>query len=277
LPSAPPATFLLSATPIAAMDVRWPLMAVNGSDTHLLEPIAQLVYRGSSTSDVGITDDDSQGFVFDDSNLFSYDRFSGIDRQETGLRANLGAHYLGNFGNGSWLDLVAGESFQLAGANAFDALDPTLTGTDSGLDSTASYLVAGARAGFTNGITVGTKVQVDPSAPRVTRAGLGVTWSPGNRFSVGATYVYVAADPTLGLPSPQHEIAGSVSLPVDDYWTVNGGLTYNIAATNWIKANAALTYDDGYFSAGVFGDFAPTDYTVGIHLKLKGPDGSLAF
>ncbi|HEX4298992.1 MAG TPA: LPS assembly protein LptD, partial [Devosia sp.] len=47
LPSAPPATFLLSATPIAAMDVRWPLMAVNGSDTHLLEPIAQLVYRGS--------------------------------------------------------------------------------------------------------------------------------------------------------------------------------------------------------------------------------------
>src|SRR6185312_9368240 len=32
---------LLSATPIAAIDVRWPLMARNGDDLHVFEPIVQ--------------------------------------------------------------------------------------------------------------------------------------------------------------------------------------------------------------------------------------------
>ncbi|MDT9071217.1 LPS assembly protein LptD, partial [Escherichia coli] len=59
---------------------------------HLVEPIAQIVYRGSDVTRVGITNDDSQSFVFDTSNLFDYNRFSGIDRQETGLRANMGGH-----------------------------------------------------------------------------------------------------------------------------------------------------------------------------------------
>src|SRR5690606_34669554 len=70
---------LLDATPIAAMDIRWPLVANNGYDSHLLEPVAQLVYRGSSTTLPGITNDDAQSFVFDDTLLFSYNRFSGID------------------------------------------------------------------------------------------------------------------------------------------------------------------------------------------------------
>ncbi len=111
-------TSLLSVTPIASMDFRWPLMAQNGPDTHLLEPVMQIVYRGSSTTKVGITNDNAQSFVFDDANLFSLDRFTGSDRQETGLRANLGFHYAANFGNGGWLDVTAGKSFHLAGFNA---------------------------------------------------------------------------------------------------------------------------------------------------------------
>jgi LPS-assembly protein len=109
---------LFTATPIAALDLRWPLMANWGASTHLIEPIAQVVYRGSGVTQVGITNDDAQSFVFDTSNLFSYNRFSGIDRQETGARANIGGHYLGTFADGSWLDLVGGQSFHLAGVNA---------------------------------------------------------------------------------------------------------------------------------------------------------------
>src|SRR5690606_14729349 len=77
---------LSEATPIAAMDVRWPLVAVNGYDCHLFEPVAQIVYRGSSTSLVGIVNDDAQSFVFDDTLLFSYNRFS--DRKSTRLNSS---------------------------------------------------------------------------------------------------------------------------------------------------------------------------------------------
>src|SRR5690606_12342864 len=66
-----PAAMLFSATPIAALDVRWPVMARNGGDSHLFEPIALIVYRGSDVTRVGITNDDAHSFAFDSSNLFS--------------------------------------------------------------------------------------------------------------------------------------------------------------------------------------------------------------
>ena len=47
----------LSLFAIAAMDLRWPLIAVDGFDSHLFEPVAQIVYRGNDTTLVGITND----------------------------------------------------------------------------------------------------------------------------------------------------------------------------------------------------------------------------
>jgi LPS-assembly protein len=165
--------FLFAATPIAAVDFRWPLFASNGLDTHLLEPIAQLVYRGSDTSLVGVTNDNAHSFVLDDTNIFSYDRFTGTNRQETGLRANVGARYLANFSGGRWLEIVGGQSFHLAGVNAFGVADPVNTGISSGLEDDASYVVLGARGSPYDGLTLGAKLQVDPDGPRVARAGVG--------------------------------------------------------------------------------------------------------
>jgi LPS-assembly protein len=275
-----PTTFdnnLLSLTPIAAMDVRWPLMAKNGFDTHLLEPVAQLVYRGSSTTSVGITNDDAQSFVFDTSNLFTYNHFSGIDRQDTGLQANIGGHYLGNFADGSWIDFIAGQSFHLAGTNAFAISDAAQTGTSTGLGSTVSYTVASVRGGLSNGLTGAGKIQLDPTKFRVTRAGAGIAFAPGNGFSTGADYTFIAADPALGTTSDQHEITGRVVVPVADYWSVNGDITYNIATKNWIDANTGLTYDDGYLVLGGTANFTPTSWGVGVKFNLKGPDGGPAF
>ena len=275
LGGAPPASSLLSATPIAAMDFRWPLLANNSGDTHLLEPIAQIVYRGSSTTDVGITNDDAQSFVFDTSNLFSYNRFSGIDRQETGLRANLGAHYLGSFADGSWLELVAGQSFHLLGTNGLGIGDAAQTGKSTGLGSTASYIVASANGQLANGLGGQTALQIDPATPRVTRAGAGVTYSL-SRFWAGVSYSYIAANADLGT-SVSHEIATNVSVPVADYWSLQAGYSHNIATNSWVQVTGGVGYDDGYFTISGNGYVNPTTYGFGFHLGLKGPDGSLAF
>ncbi|MGN6157248.1 MAG: LPS-assembly protein LptD [Devosia sp.] len=269
--------FLFSLTPIAAMDVRFPMVAKNGFDTHLLEPVAQLVYRGSTTTDVGVTNDDAQSFVFDTTNLFSYNKFSGIDRQDTGLRANLGGHYLANFADGSWLDLVAGESFHLLGTNAFGISDAAQTGTDSGLGSAASYLVGSARGGFGNGITAAGKVQLDPSKFKVTRAGVGASYSLANGFSANGSYIYVAADPNLGTTADQHEVEAGVNVPIADYWSLQGDYTYDIGAGGWTNADAGITYDDGYFVLGGAANIKPTSWGFGLKFNLKGPDHKSAF
>lgn len=269
--------FLFAATPIAAVDFRWPLFASNGLDTHLLEPIAQLVYRGSDTTLVGVTNDNAHSFVLDDTNIFSYDRFTGTDRQETGLRANVGARYLANFSGGQWLEIVGGQSFQLAGLNAFGVADPVNTGVSSGLEDQASYVVLGARGSPMDGVTLGAKLQLDPDGPRVARAGLGGDFGFGP-YSVGGDYVYLPADAAIGVPDDQHEVTVRASAPLPlDYWKANGSVSWDIAASEWLEARGELIYDDGYFLAGGFAQAngptheKPDSVTFGVQFKLKAP------
>lgn len=269
--------FLFEATPIAAVDFRWPLFAANGLDTHLLEPIAQLVYRGSDTSLVGITNDNAHSFVLDDTNLFSYDRFTGSDRQETGLRANVGARYLANFSGGQWLEIIGGQSFRLAGVNAFGASDPVNTGVGSGLEDDASYVVLGARGSPYEGLTLGAKMQVDPDGPRVARAGVGGSYAFGP-YSVGSDYVYLPADAATGVAADQHEVTVRASTPLPlDYWRANGSVSWDIAASEWLEARGELIYDDGFFLAGGFAQAngatheTPNSVTFGVQFKLKAP------
>ena len=270
-------TLLLSATPIAALDVRWPLMATNGGDTHLIEPIAQLVYRGSSTTKVGITNDDAHSFVFDTSNLFSYNRFSGIDRQETGLRANFGGHYLGNFADGSWIDLMAGESIFLGGSNSLGIADNVQTGTSTGLGGTASAIVASVSGGWNGGLSGAAKLQVDPSGLNVNRFGAGVQYTSPDGWSTSGSYIYIAPDAALGTTAAQHEIDGNVAVPIFDYWKVTAGLTWDLNSGKYIEARTGAGYDDGYLGVSTYATIRPGGWSTGIHLTLKGPDGEIAF
>ncbi|WP_158626117.1 LPS-assembly protein LptD [Arsenicitalea aurantiaca] len=272
---------LLEATPIAAIDVRWPLVARNGLDSHLLEPIAQLAYRGSATSPVGITNDDAQSFVFDDTNLFSYNRFSGFDRQETGLRATLGGRYLANFADGTWLELIGGQSFHLAGENAFAEADPALTGVGSGLAGDASYIVLGARGAPVAGTMLGAKVQLDPADARIARAGLGAAYERDG-YAAGVDYLYRPADSALGQDEDQHEIAGRVGAPLPiDYWRATAGLAWDLSAQTWLEANAGLVYDDGYLEFGAEGTITgpthrtPDDLRYTVNFRLKSPSGDV--
>ena len=269
---------LFNATPIAAVDVRYPWVARSDWATQVIEPIGQLVYRASNVTDVGITNDNAQSFVFDDTNLFSYNRFSGTDRQETGLRANLGAHYQVNFDNGSWIDLLGGESFQLAGSNAFAATDPTQVTTGQGLSDNASYVVLGLQGSPLPGLTLASKFQIDPSSPQLTRAGAGASYGiAGYNFS--ADYLYLAANPARGVLAQQQEVSAGVSAPIWDYWRASTHAAWDITNNSWLAAGAGLYYDDGYLRYG--GDVSatgptntdPNDMRFTASLFLKGLGG----
>jgi LPS-assembly protein len=270
---------LWAATPIAALDIRYPLVANAGSTVHLVEPIAQIVYRGSDTSLVGITNDDSQSFVFDDTNLFSYNRFTGGDRQETGLRANIGGRYLVDFEDGSYLEFIAGQSFHLAGVNAFGATDSNLTTAGSGLEDSASYAILGAYGSFTPGLTVGGKVQINTTDPQVARASFDASFENDEGYSATVKYDYLAANPDVGVLKAQHEVGAEVGIPYDEYWTITGSAYWDLASNTWLEFGGGLTYDDGYVVIG--GEASRTGPTHGspndtrfmATFRLKAPAG----
>lgn len=281
LPTLPPASgiSLLSATPIAAMDVRWPLIATTDNGSHIFEPVAQLVYRGSSTSLVGITNDNAQSFVFDDTLLFSYNRFSGTDRQETGLRANIGGRYLANFDDGTWLQLIGGQSYHLAGTNAFGITDHAQTGNSSGLENPLSYFVLGAQGAPARGIELGAKTQFDADTLSIMRATAAGSFSYSG-YTFGANYTYLPANPAIGTVDDQHEARISAKGPLPwDYWFADGSFAWDIAQNSWLESTAGVTYDDGYFVTGLFGKAtgathsSPNQQSFGIKFRLRGPVG----
>lgn len=274
----PGATTLWSATPIAAMDVRFPLAASDGSTTHLIEPIAQLAFRGSDTTTVGITNDDAQSFVFDDTNLFSYNRFSGSDRQETGLRATVGGRYQANFADGGYVELIAGQSFHLAGANAFATPGQANTAVGAGMSATASYAVLGAYGSFTPGVKFGGKLQVDSPSMQVARAGLSAGYTQ-DRFNATLGYTYLAANTGRGMLSPQHEIGAEVTVPVAEYWSIKGNTYWDIAGNTWLQVGGGVVYDDGYVVIGANATrtgpthTSPNETRLTATFRLRAPAG----
>ena len=275
----PPAdATLLGLTPIAALDVRYPLVARSAGLTHLVEPVAQVVYRGASSLQPGITNEDSQSVIFDDTNLFSYNRFTGIDRQETGLRVNVGGRYLASFDDGNYLELVGGQSFQIAGDNAFAEANRQQVGVGSGLENGSSYAVLGAYGMIADSIKGGGKLQIDTTSFDIARAGLGVAY--GRDGWAGAlNYRYAAATTAAGNVRDLHEVGAEVTVPIDDYWSASANSYWDLSANSWLQAGGGVAYNDGYLNMAANltqtgpTHTSPNDLRATVTFRLLAPAG----
>lgn len=264
-------------TPLAAIDLRYPMIASESALTQVLEPIAQFVYRGSDETEPGITNDDSHSFVLDETNLFAFNKFSGSDRQDTGFRANIGARYLATLSDGRWLELTAGQSYLLSGEGGIAVDDEVQTGLGNG-----SYWVLGARGAPADELTIGAKLLIDSG--QLARAGFGGDLAVAEGVTIGGDYVFLPADSSDGIVENLEEVTIRAKAPLSvDYWSAIGSLSWDLSRGQWLEARGELVYDDGFVEAGAFakatGDThdSANDLTVGVRLKLKGPDGLSAF
>lgn len=272
LASSPAAQTLLSATPIAALDIRYPLMARTDGATTIIEPVTQFVYRDGAAVP-GITNDDSQNVFLDTGNIFSYNRFSGADRQETGLRANIGFALNTSFDDGGWLAASVGQSFLLSDFNTFAVSDGSTAGIGTSLDRAASYIVAGLEAGI-GGLSGGARVQFDPDTGTLPTANVRASFAQDG-YSVSATYAWADVNPALGITKVRHDVGANVKVPITDYWSAKFGTSYDLVANQLITTTGALEYDDKYLAFGVGTKFGgpvqnwQNDFRVEFTLRLR--------
>src|SRR5262249_46830953 len=78
---------------LAGVTISYPGVANASYGSHVIEPIGQIIARQASVTQANLPDDDAKSLVFDDTNLFDWNKFSGYDRIETGTRANVGLQY----------------------------------------------------------------------------------------------------------------------------------------------------------------------------------------
>ena len=138
--------------------------------TQTITPIAQFIVRPSELIPQIQPNEDAQSLVFDETNLFAWNKFSGYDRIEGGTRLNYGLQYTANFANGGHANVIAGESIQVAGQNSYTLFDVANTGMESGLDKTFSNFVVGEMIQPTSApISLLSKQQFDSSTLQLDR------------------------------------------------------------------------------------------------------------
>ncbi len=86
--------------PTIGLEYRYPFINVQPWGSTTIEPIAQIIARPNETYAGKLPNEDAQSMVFDASNLFSVDKFSGYDRVEGGGRANVGVQSTTQFDRG---------------------------------------------------------------------------------------------------------------------------------------------------------------------------------
>ncbi|MBM1174060.1 LPS-assembly protein LptD [Microvirga arabica] len=223
--------YLFRATPAIGLEYRYPFVASLGtSGQQILEPIAQIIARPNETRIGNLPNEDAQSLVFDDTSLFDWDKFSGYDRVEGGVRANVGLQYTVTGADDFYANVLFGQSYQIAGRNSFRQGDLANVGLDSGLESRASDYVGrfqiSPNANFAF-VTRGRFDQEDFSLNRF-EAGIRANFNPYLPVSTSLTYARYEAQPAIGFPTRREGLLASARWDMTPNWFVTGSVLLDL-------------------------------------------------
>jgi len=236
-------TNLVRGMPTIGREYRYPFISVQSWGTQTVEPIAQVIARPNETQVGRWPNEDAQSLIFDDSNLFRVDKFSGWDRVEGGGRANYGVQYTAQFNQGGFVNALFGQSYQLFGANSFAMADTANTGIDSGLDTRLSDYVSRLSYQPNSTYTFTSRFRFDHDTFVVRRLELE-SRARFDRWDVGLLYGDYAAQPELGFLDRRQGILGTGSVKLDANWVLLGGARYDINAGKFDQTRLGLGYID---------------------------------
>lgn len=239
--------FISRAMPAVGAEYRWPFLITGGGVSQTVSPIAQIIARPDETHIGELPNEDAQSLVFDDTILFERDKFSGYDRQEGGVRANIGLSYQARFDNGLSIDSLIGQSLHLAGTNSFAQTDVTLTGSDSGLEDDRSDYVGRITVDNGHGFAVTARGRFDSENLSLNRGEVGASAAYG-RSNATVAYTYLRRQPDVGIIDDRREFTGAATLGLDENWSLSGALVYDIENVARVEHQIGLAYDDECFN-----------------------------
>jgi len=245
---APGQSELARIMPTAGVEYRYPFVDAEPWGTQTIEPIAQLIVRPNETHIGQFPNEDAQSLVFDDSDLFKIDKFSGWDRVEGGGRANVGFQYTAQFNRAGSVNVMFGQSYQLFGTNSFAAgtADITNTGLDSGLDTTASDYVGRVTYQPNSVYSFSARGRFDQQTFTPQRLELE-SRANFERWSVQVLYGNYAPQPELGFLFRRQGVLGGASFKLTDNWVLLGSARYDLYAHEFNQSRLGLGYTDDCF------------------------------
>jgi LPS-assembly protein len=241
---------LVRAMPAAGVEYRYPFIDVEPWGTQTIEPIAQVILRPNETDIGKFPNEDAQSLVFDTSNLFEIDKYSGWDRVEGGGRVNAGFQYTAQVNRAGSFNVMFGQSYRLFGENSFAVGDTTNTGLDSGLDKNVSDYVGSVTYQPNQVYSFTARGRFDEATFTPQRLELEAR-ANFDRWTLQVLYGDYAAQPLLGFLTRREGLLTAASVKLTQNWILLGSARYDIENDRVDQARVGLGFVDDCFMLSV--------------------------
>ncbi len=214
-------------TPGVGLEWRYPLLTKTPIGSLVIEPIAQVVARPNGPNPNTLVNIDAQSLVFDDSNLFEWNKYSGYDRFETGVRANYGAQFMLDMGKNGYASAMFGQSAQIAGVNSYATADAANIGISSGLDTRDSDYVSRFSYAPSSNFTFIAKARFDQQtwAPRRIDASANAHFGP---LTLGVQFADYEAQPEIGYYERREGLGLNTKYKLTTNYFVQGNIMFDL-------------------------------------------------
>jgi LPS-assembly protein len=198
--------------PQGTIDWSFPMVRQGETASQLIEPMASLILAPNGGNPEEIPNEDSRDFELDDTNLFSANRFPGLDRVEGGRRINYGlkAGIYGLGTTGGSISGFIGQSYR------FREDDTFLSG--SGVEENQSDIVGRLQVSPAAWADILYRFRLDKDNFTSRRNELAFTLKPW-KLTLTGNYIFV--DELLGTGGfdDREQITVGAEAPITKYWS----------------------------------------------------------
>ena len=250
--------------PEASLEWRMPFVNDSATFPQLLEPIVMGVVSPIGGNSDSIPNEDSLDLEFDDTNLFSAQRFTGLDRVETGARINYGLHWATFNRSVGSLSAVVGQVYRFHRDSVFTPL--------SGLSGHFSDYVGHVDLTPTPYLTLQYRFRFDKDTFASRRSELSATVGP-DLLRMTTSYIFVKASGLPATPNSTEELFVQLSSRFSKNWGIVASHRQNLGINGGsIRTDVGVTYEDECVVIGL--DFAndntsDRDFKKGIAVVLR--------
>ena len=204
-----------AVNPYGALKLKWPILNKKEQSSHLIEPIVQAVAGGKNNN--LIPNEDSLLPEFDETNLFEFSKFPGVDAYEEGDRLNLGLNYTYDRLNKFKAGFKIGKILR--------AKDNQQFSNSTGLDGKSSDWLTSSHFNIGSNFDLINRALIQDDLS-ILRNVMHLDWSYKS-ISTESKYIWHQSDKTLGQTKSISQLYLDAGYSIDTDWDISTSMNYD--------------------------------------------------
>jgi LPS-assembly protein len=235
--------------PQVGLEWNYPWILRTAGSSVTLEPRFAVYAAPNGNNPTKIADNDSQSIDFNDTDLFTRDRFAGYDLVDSGQRIDYGLQGAWRIDTGQSLTFLAGQSYRFEHSSPFAGQTYQIGkntiqfGSGDGLDRQLSDYVGRIVYTPSQSLDITYRYRFDQQDLRPQMQEVGVTTGTDSvRFN---TSLIQLGNNLADNETHRLQIGVGLNIQLDQYWSVGGNATRDLSGDgNLVASGVSLQYSD---------------------------------